>query len=98
MRAAKKRKIQGAAPEVIEVPMPQASSFDPSRSLKKNSLLQAQVEHFHEINLQLPKQYKVDVTPGQIQTEGQASEYIRKVTAGLHAHRRIRGEKARSAT
>lgn len=84
--------------ELIQVPRPPARAFNPSRPLSGNSLLQAQVQHFHELNQQLPVEHKEDVAPHQVTTEGEAGEYIRKMTARLHAHHGIGTDKAKKAT
>src|SRR5690349_17938035 len=71
-------------PPVIAVPRPALSSYDPSRPLDKNQLIKSQVHHFHEVDKHLPDEYRTGISPHQIQTEGEASEYIRKVTERLH--------------
>jgi len=83
-------------PEIIHVPLPPKRAFNPDRPLAGNSLLQAQVQHFHEIDAQLPDQHKMGIAPHQIRTEGEASEYIRKITARLHEYHS--GRKVRKAT
>ena len=85
-------------PDLIQVPRPAARAFNPSRPLSGNSLLQAQVQHFHELNQQLPVEHKGDVEPHQVITEGEAGEYIRKMTARLHAHHGIGKGKVKKAT
>jgi hypothetical protein len=86
------------APELIKVPRPPMAAFNPGRPLAGNSLLQAQVEHFHEINQQLPVEHKEEIDPNQIKTEGEASEFIRKITERLHAHHGVHKGKVRKAT
>jgi hypothetical protein len=55
---------------IIEVPHPAAGSFNPDRPLSKNTLLLNQVKHFQQIER-------------HHMTEGQASEYIQRVTQML---------------
>lgn len=72
------------ASNVIKVPRPARTAFNPSRSLEKNQLIAAQVEHFQEAEAQLPAHLRTGIDPATIRTEGQASEYIRKVTRAIH--------------
>lgn len=57
--------------KLIEVTRPAPGSFNPHRPLSKNTLLLHQVKHFQEIE-------RANMT------EGQAAEYIRRMTAQLH--------------
>jgi hypothetical protein len=65
---------------VIRVPRPKGS-FNKDRLLVKNELLRKQVEHFQEAEKKLPAEQQTGVDPAAILTEGQAAEYIRKMTA-----------------
>ena len=69
---------------VIRVPKPPAASFDMNRPLAKNSLLQSQVKHFHEMEKQLPAEHQTGVPLASIKTEAHAADYIRRMTAKLH--------------
>jgi hypothetical protein len=69
---------------VIRVPKPSKASFNPHRLLAKNLLLVNQVNHFHKLEMQLPPEKRTGVDFASIQTEGQAGEYIRKMTMILH--------------
>ena len=73
-----------AASNVIRVPKPARASFNPGRLLIKNALIKNQIEHFHQLELQLPPEQRTNINFEKITTEGQASEYIRKMTAILH--------------
>jgi len=73
-----------AQPPVIRVPKPARSSYQPHRPLSKNTLLQSQVKHFHELEKDLPPEHKTGILLDSIQTEGQAAEYIRRMTEKLH--------------
>lgn len=67
----------------ILVPQVPASSYNPDRPLVKNTLLHSQVRHFRAVEKARPAlQSGVDFE--SIQTERQAAEYIRKMTALLH--------------
>ena len=79
---AKPRKTK--APKAIKVPKPSGTAYDPHRPLEKNQLIHAQVKHFHEVETQLPEHLRTGMDVATIKTEGQASQYIRKVTKALH--------------
>lgn len=57
--------------KIIQVQHPEQGSFNPDRPLIRNTLLLNRVKHFQEIER-------------ASMTEGQASEYIRRMTALLH--------------
>jgi hypothetical protein len=78
-------------PNVIRVPKPGRSSFNPSRPLAKNTLLRNQIEHFHKLEQKLPPERRTGVDFASIQTEGQASEYVRKMTGILNPQVAKRG-------
>ena len=69
---------------VVRVPKPKRSSFDMKRPLAKNSLLENQVKHFHEVETKLAPEHRSGVDVATVQTEGAAAEYIRSVTTKLH--------------
>jgi hypothetical protein len=69
---------------VISVPKPSRTAFNPHRPLEKNLLIHAQVKHFKEAEAQLPEHLQTHVDIATIKTDGQASGYIRKVTRALH--------------
>ena len=69
---------------VIRVPKPSKTAFNPGRLLAKNTLLVNQVESFHKHELGLPPDQRTGEDFASILTEGQASEYIRKMTAIMH--------------
>jgi hypothetical protein len=68
---------------VIKVPKP-SSVFDPHRPLHKNPLIAAQVRHFEEAEMHLDAELRTGVDVNALKTEGEASEYIRKVTRAIH--------------
>jgi hypothetical protein len=70
-------------PPVIRVPKP-AGEYNPNRPLSKNTLLLNQVNHFYQAEQKLPAEQRTGIAPEAILTEGQAADYIRKVTAILH--------------
>ncbi len=69
---------------VIKVPKPGKTAYNPGRPLEKNLLIHAQVRHFKEAEAQLPAEQQTGIDLSAIKTEGQASHYIRKVTRALH--------------
>jgi hypothetical protein len=69
---------------VIKVPKPAKTGFDPHRPLEKNLLIHSQVRHFKEAEAQLPAHLQTGTDIAAIRTEGEASHYIRKVTRAIH--------------
>ena len=72
------------APNVVVVPQPARGSYNPKRPLSKNTLLANQVRHFRELEKTRPAQEQTGHDPQKIRTEGEAAEYLRKMTALLH--------------
>ncbi len=70
---------------VIHVPKPSRTAFNPHRPLEKNLLIYAQVRHFKEAEEQLPAHLQTGIDIADIKTEGQASRYIGKVTRAIHS-------------
>ena len=68
---------------VIRVPKPARSSYQPHRPLSKNSLLQNQVKHFRELEKALPIEHQTGLKVDSIETEGQAADYIGRMTKRL---------------
>lgn len=69
---------------VIRVPKPSGTAFNPHRPLEKNLLIHAQVKHFKEAEAQLPEHLQTGIDIATIKTEGQASHYIGRVTRAIH--------------
>lgn len=65
---------------VVSMPQPAAGSYNPNRPLIRNSLLLHQVIHFQKVERER-------------MTEGQASDYIRRMTAMLHPRVATEGER-----
>jgi len=82
---------------IIQVPRPAATAFNKNRPLAGNTLLQSQVAHFMAVDRDLPAEQRTGIEAGSIQTEGQAGEYIRRMTAILHPQG-ARKERVRRAT
>ena len=69
---------------IIHVPRPDLKrSRDPNRPA--NTLLKAQVEHLQEAEWKLPTKHQSNIYVNAIRTEGEAAEYIQKVTEAIHA-------------
>jgi len=67
---------------VIKVPKPQEGSFNKNRSV--SALLRNQILHMHEVERKFPPSRHSGVYINEIKTEGEAADYIQKVTARLH--------------
>lgn len=65
----------------IQVPKPPKSAWNPDRPI--STLLKSQVEHLSEAESKLPHQYKSQIYVNAIKTEGEAAEYIQKVTEAI---------------
>lgn len=79
---------------VIRVPRPPRSSYNPDRPVAKNTLLLHHIKHLHEVEKKLPPEKQSGMDYEKIETEKDASEYIRRMTAMLHPH----GSKVKKAT
>ena len=65
----------------IDVPRPK-DAWNPQRPV--SALLKAQMQYLQDAELRLPAKYQSDIYVNAIQTEGEASEYIRLVTEAIH--------------
>jgi hypothetical protein len=64
---------------IVQLPEVEAGSYNPDRLLIKNTLLLNQVMHFQKVER-------------ESMTEGQAAEYIQRMTALLHPKTAASGE------
>ncbi len=81
---------------LIHVPRPPKNAGDSDRPL--SSLLKSQMEHLFEAEKRLPHRYRSQIYINAIKTEGEAAEYIRKVTEAIHrAHEDAAAQRARRA-
>jgi len=81
---------------VIHVPRSPESAMDPQRPV--NALLRAQMQHLQDAELKLPARLQTDIYVNAIKTEGEAGEYIRRVTEAIHqAHDGAAKNRARTA-
>jgi hypothetical protein len=69
---------------IIDVPRPEAGSYNPNRPLARNHLLLNQVRHFRMVEEGLPPEKRTGIKTEAVTTEGEAAEYIRKMTQTLH--------------
>jgi len=69
---------------VVKIPRPKPSSYNPNRPLVKNTLLLHQVKHFLEAEKKLPPEQRTGAKLEDVRTEADAAEYVRKVTAIFH--------------
>ena len=68
----------------VTVPKPAKSSYNKNRPLENNTLLLNQLSHFRQVELTLPAEQQTGMNFDDIKTEGQAAEYIGKLTRFLH--------------
>ena len=81
---------------LIHVPRPPKNAMNPDRPA--SGLLKWQVRHLHAAQRNLPHRYQTDIYVNAIKTEGEAAEYIRQVTEGIHqAHEAAARKRARAA-
>ncbi|HEY6304311.1 MAG TPA: hypothetical protein VIX14_14745 [Terriglobales bacterium] len=80
---------------LIHVPRPDVKSvMNPNRPV--NALLKAQVQHLHAAERNLPVRRRTDIYVNAIKTEGEAAEYIRRVTEAIHeAHEAAAAKRGR---
>jgi hypothetical protein len=67
---------------LIPVPKPPKSAMNPDRPL--STLLKSQVEYLQEAEFRLPVKMQTNIYINSIKTEGEAADYIRRVTEALH--------------
>jgi hypothetical protein len=79
---------------VIKLEKPNRAAYNPDRPLEKNGLIQAQFEHFQHVEEKLPAELRTGLDVASIKTEGQAADYIGRVTQAI---RESGGRKAREA-
>jgi hypothetical protein len=78
---------------LIHVPRPR-NAMDPNRPV--NALLKAQMLHLHDAESKLPVRHHTDIYVNAVKTEGEAANYIRRVTEAIHAaHAAAAAERAR---
>src|SRR5580765_3231779 len=81
---------------LIHVPRPPKGAMHPHRPV--NALLQAQMQHLQDAELKLPARLQSNIYINAIKTEGEAGEYIRRVTEAIHhAHDSAAEKRARHA-
>jgi hypothetical protein len=70
--------------------------MNPNRPV--NALLQAQMQHLQDAELRLPLDQQTNIYVNAIKTEGEAADYIRRVTEAIHqAHDAAARKRARPA-
>ncbi|HXM23354.1 MAG TPA: hypothetical protein VN948_19010 [Terriglobales bacterium] len=67
---------------VIKVPKPPRSAFNKNRPV--SALLKNQVLHLQQAEFRLPVRQQTNIYINKIRTEGEAAEYIERVTRELH--------------
>ena len=78
----------------IDVPdFDEKAAYDHDRPI--SGLIRTQLLHLHQAeNLSLPPERRTGININDLQTERQASEYIRKATVLLHRHGKAQAAKA----
>ena len=80
----------------IIVPRPPDSAMNKDRPV--SSLLKTQILHLHEAEHRLPLRHRTDIYINAIKTEGEAADYISRVTEAIHAaHAAAAAKRARRA-
>ena len=74
------------APNVIRVPKPSRKSFQKDRPICNNSLIGNQVRHMHELELQLRQKLDDGIRFDEVNTESEAAQYLKRMTAIFHPH------------
>jgi hypothetical protein len=69
---------------IIRVPKTPKSSYNPNRPIKGNTLLEHQLKNLRALELRLPQEQQTGLDFSAIDTEGEASEYVRRMTVILH--------------
>ena len=67
---------------LIPVPKPPKSAINPDRPVSK--LLRNQMEHLQKAEFRLPVKQQTNTYINAIKTEGEAADYIRRVTQAIH--------------
>lgn len=67
---------------LIPVPKPPKSAMNPDRPV--STLLKSQIEYLQEAEFRLPVKRQTNIYINNIKTEGEAADYIRRVTQALH--------------
>lgn|SRR5262249_45036808 len=72
----------------IKVPKPAKGSFDKNRPVSE--LIKHQLRHWHEVEKHLPHHHRTARNIEEIKTEGEASEYLKRVTARVHIQGKVK--------
>ena len=67
---------------LIPVPKPPKSAMNPDRPVSK--LLRNQMEHLQRAEFRLPIKQQTNIYINAIKTEGEAADYIQRVTQAIH--------------
>jgi hypothetical protein len=82
------------APKVDIIEFDEKDAYNPDRPI--SSLIRTQLLHLHYAeHLRIPPEERTNININTLHTEGQASEYIQKVTALLHKHGRKAAKKTK---
>ena len=67
-----------------KIPLPPLAEIAINKDRAVSGLLKAQILHLHEAERRLPTRHHTDIYVNAIKTEGEAAEYIRRVTEAIH--------------
>lgn len=67
---------------VVHMGKSSTKAWNPNRPM--SSLLAWQIEHLYEAEKRLPHRHHTEIYVNAIKTEGEAAEYIQKVTEAIH--------------
>jgi hypothetical protein len=81
----KKAKAALRKVKIVAVPRPAEGSLNKHRPMP--CLLSTQLLQFRELEMSLPEHRRTGIEVESLETEGQAAEYIRKMTARLHTQK-----------
>jgi ArsR family metal-binding transcriptional regulator len=83
---------------MAKIALPKVADGWMNKDRPVSGLLKAQILHLHEAERRLPLRHRPDIYINAIKTEGEAAEYIRAVTEGIHdAHAAAAEKRARRA-
>jgi ArsR family metal-binding transcriptional regulator len=82
---------------LIRIPHPDPESMM-NRNRPVNALLKMQMEHLHAAEMKLPIGMQTSIYINAIKTEGEAAEYIQRVTEAIHeAHDAAEAKRSKPA-
>ena len=81
---------------IIDVPQVEKEAYNPDRPI--SGLIQMQLIHLSTAEQTLPPKQRTGINIATLHTEGQAAEYIQKVTTMLHRAGKAKKQAAKKTT